>query len=130
MNASSYTLPREDGEYLDANYASRWNKVSEGNSKHGLVISGFPVPNGYQVRESDLMLLIPSGYPGIPLDMFYFRPGLTRSDGAPIVALVDETHFGQSWQRWSRHYQWEPGRDSIIGHIEHVVILLATEATQ
>ena len=122
-----YNLLPEDEEYLDGNYPSKWQKVSEGNGKFGLIIEGFPIPNGYTVEKSTLLLLIPSGYPGSVLDMFYFDPPLEKSAGSSINALAPETHFGQAWQRWSRHYQWQPGRDTIVTHIEYVKNELRSE---
>ncbi len=125
---NTYELPPEDIEYLDANYPSRWKKIAEGNGKYGLLIDDFPIPKGYTVEKSTLMVLIPSGYPGSMLDMFYFYPPLGKSDGSSIGALVSEAHFGQMWQRWSRHpYSWLPGVHSIVTHVEYVKNELITE---
>ncbi len=115
-----YELPLEDIQYLNEHYPSQWRKVTEGNSKYGLCIDDFPIPAGYTVENSTLMVLIPSGYPGSILDMFYFFPLLTKSNGSSINALCPEFHFGQTWQRWSRHYKWQPGFDSVVTHIEFV----------
>lgn len=115
-----YGLLPEDTEYLEGNYPSRWKKISEGNGKLGLLVEDFPVPNGYTVAKSTLMVLIPSGYPGAMLDMFSFDPPLGKSDGSAINGLASETHFGREWQRWSRHYNWQPGDDTLARHIEYV----------
>ena len=115
-----YDLLPEDEEYPDGNYPSKWQKISEGNGKFGLLIEDFPVPEGYTMGKSTLLVLVPSGYPGSALDMFYFDPSLDRSDGSVINALASETHFGQAWQRWSRHYKWQPESDSVVTHIEYV----------
>ena len=115
-----YELLPEDMEYLEGNYPSKWQKISEGNGKFGLLIEDFPIPNGYTMGKSTLLVLIPSGYPGSALDMFYFNPPLNRSDGSPTDALASEVHFGREWQRWSRHYQWQPGIDTVVTHIEYV----------
>ena len=122
-----YELPPEDTQYLDASYPSKWKKVAEGNGKYGLLIDDFPIPKGYAVEKSTLMVLIPSGYPGSMLDMFYFDPPLDKSNGSPIDRLASEIHFGQTWQRWSRHYSWQPGVDSIVSHIEFVENQLKAE---
>ena len=117
-----YELLPEDMEYLEGNYPSKWQKISEGNGKFGLLIEDFPLPDGYTMDKSTLLVLIPSGYPGSALDMFYFNPPLEKADGdrSAINALASETHFGQEWQRWSRHYPWQPGIDTVVTHIEYV----------
>ena len=116
----SVALPSEDSEYLAGNYGDRWSIISEGPGKYGLLIKDFPVPEGFNRGTSTLMILLPSGYPGSALDMFYFDPPLGRSDGVGIGALASESHFGRSWQRWSRHYGWEAGVDSLVSHVEYV----------
>ena len=118
--SEEYELPPEDVQYLNANYPGRWKKVTEGNGKFGLIIHDFPIPKGYIIHESILLVLIPSGYPGTMLDMFYFDPPLEKSDHSDIGTLVSERHFDKTWQRWSRHYEWNPGEDSIFSHIEYV----------
>ncbi len=115
-----YQLQTEDLEYLNSNYSSRWKKTTEGYGKHGLIIENYCVPTGYTVAHSNLMILIPIGYPGSALDMFYFSPRLEKEDGSGINALAQETHFGETWQRWSRHYKWNPDNDSLVKHIEFV----------
>lgn len=113
-------LPEDDSEYLEGNYAGRWAIITEGPGKNALLISEFRVPLGFDRETSTLMILLPSGYPGAGLDMFYFDPSLARADGGEIDALASEEHFGRSWQRWSRHYTWEPGVDSLTSHVEYV----------
>lgn len=129
-----YALPPEDEEYLKAfavEHGSSWERKAEGpnNSKWGLFIENFPIPPGYDRGRSTLMLLIPTGYPGAALDMFYFYPPLARSDDQSIDALADEAHFKTDWQRWSRHYEWTPGEDSIVSHVEYVLNELKNETS-
>ena len=103
-----YELLPEDVEYLNAHHLD-WTKVAEGEGKFGLLVRSFPVPHGFVQRETTLMVLVPSGYPGVPVDMFYFNPGLQKANGDAILGLEDEGHFDTTWQRWSRHYEWTPG---------------------
>lgn len=116
-----YLISPEESEYLDAHYRGKWQKLCEGGGKFGLLIQSFPIPPGYTCESSDLMILVPAGYPGVPLDMFYFKPELLKENGANIAAIVAEDHFGQRWQRWSRHYNWVPGEDDIATHVEYVL---------
>ena len=116
----SIALPAEDSEYLNGNYEGQWSIISEGSGKNALVIERYTVPTGFDPETSMLMVLLPSGYPGAALDMFFFDPPLARTDGGSIDNLATEVHFGRSWQRWSRHYVWEPGVDSLVRHVEYV----------
>lgn len=114
-----YPLPDDDMEFLRGNYNDAWEQVGEAD-KRGLVISNYRLPCGYAPDKAELMLLIPANYPGAGIDMFYFSPSVARTDGQSIGALSAEFHFGQQWQRWSRHYEWRPGEDSIATHIAYV----------
>ena len=119
MNDLFELLP-EDVEYLDANHRGRWRRLNEGSGKYGLLIEDFGIPPGFVQSAADLMILIPSGYPASPPDMFYFAPQLRKANGADPGALATEGHFGRNWQRWSRHYQWRPGDDDLAHYIEYV----------
>ena len=113
-----FPFPDEDKEYLKANFPN-WKLLSE-NSKKGIRIPDYQLPNGYVPNKSDLMVIIPSSYPTAKIDMFYFSADIKREDGKNIEALSKETHFGESWQRWSRHYDWRAGIDSIATHISYI----------
>lgn len=125
-----YALLPEDVEYLNAHHQSRWRKVTEGAGKFGLILCRYALPDGFAESETNLMLLVPSGYPGVPIDMFYLNPPIHRRDGAPINALADELHFDVTWQRWSRHYAWNPGEDNLVAHLEYVRHELESEAAR
>ena len=125
-----YELLPEDVEYLNAHHGSEWERVAEGPGKFGLIVRGFRVPGGYVESQTTLMLLVPSGYPGVPIDMFYLEPPIGKRNGGAIPALAYETHFGATWQRWSRHYDWVPGRDSIVSHLRYVNEELRAEAAR
>ena len=119
-------LPDEDTDFLNSEYNSQWEELSEINIQ-GVLIRDYPLPEGYTPKNSNLMLLVPDNYPGAMIDMFYFDPPVQREDGAEIGALVDECHFGQHWQRWSRHYDWRPGIDNMSTHITYVSNQLRSE---
>ena len=122
-------LPDEDLEFLKAEYPRRWKLVDEGE-KVGLVIRNYRLPSGYTPEKSDLLLLIPSDYPAGMIDMFYFHPEISREDGSSFAALNQARHFERIWQRWSRHYEWRPGVDSIITHVAYVGNQLRAELSK
>ena len=121
---TSFLLPDDDLEYLKAHFKYTYK---EENLKKGIIICHYKLPEGYEPDQSDLMLIIPDNYPVAKIDMFYFSPCISRKDGIAIEAINDENHFGQKWQRWSRHYDWRPGVDNIATHITYIYNQLKSE---
>lgn len=102
----------------------KWETVRNANTMW-LIVHGFPVPEGYNVRTVVAAVQIPGDYLMTGLDMVYFKPALYRADGIPIGATqCNETIRNESYQRWSRHRTaqnpWRPGLESIITHLELV----------
>jgi hypothetical protein len=50
--------------------------------------------------------------------MFYCHPPLALPSGAAIPQTQQiETVIGLPFQRWSRHRQWDPARDTLATHL-------------
>lgn len=113
-----FSLPEADEEFLDTNYRG-WQTIRDAATPW-LILTRFPILEGYNYREVQAAILIPSGYPNAPLDMVYFLPALSRTSGRPITGLASQPISGQLWQRWSRHYAWRPGTDDLVTHIERI----------
>ena len=124
---ADFLLQDEDLEYLNANFAGCWRKTTGESGKRGVIVEGYPLPEGYSPDRVELMVILPPDYPAGKIDMFYFDPPVARQDGIAIGALTTESYFGRNWQRWSRHYQWNPGADSLVSHIEYVRNQLESE---
>lgn len=96
-------------------------EVSQEGGMTCVLLPGWMLPQGYTESSSDLLLRLSPGYPDVPPDMWWFCPGLVRTDGQPIPATESqEQHLGRTWQRWSRHFdggQWLPGHDSLEGYL-------------
>ncbi len=124
-----FDLPEEDRDWL-ASLGLTYELVGAGNIL-GVIISGWPVPLGYDVERVDVHVRIEAGYPDTQIDMAYFDPPLTRLDGCVIGATCSEVFDGRSWQRWSRHRTpanpWRPGIDSLETHFALVDDWLARE---
>lgn len=121
----TFSLPETDEEFLDANYPG-WETILDGATPW-LILNDFPVPEGYDHRNVQAAIEIPSGHPNAPLNMVYFLPGISRTNGRQIPNLAPQTIQGQSWQRWSRHYPWRTGVDDLVTHIERIKSWLVDE---
>lgn len=109
----------EDENFLDE-YGHPWETIKEGHP--WVLIHDFPVPKGYNCETVTVAIRLETGYPNSQLDMAYFHPALSRTDGKPIgqtncVQSLD----GKQFQRWSRHRTaknpWVPGTDNLESHV-------------
>jgi hypothetical protein len=92
----------------------------EGSEVH-IVIKNFPLSAQYSPNKADMLIKIPPGYPDAPLDMFWTDPEIKLSNGqAPQATETRETHHERTWQRWSRHYAWRPGVDSLKNFLRSI----------
>ena len=113
-----FRLPEEDEAFLKT-VELRWETVLE-NSGRWLLIHDYSVPDGLTPTSVVAAIRIEGGYPPSKLDMVYFFPGLARSDGKAIPQLSVQSIDGKSFQRWSRHYGWREGVDSVATHFLRV----------
>ena len=80
---------------------------------------------------ADIAIEVPVSYPGAQLDMFYCHPPLALQSGAGIPQTQHlETITGLSFQRWSRHRQWDAARDTLATHLALVDESLRREVGQ
>jgi hypothetical protein len=109
------TLPPEDIAFLGERHPQ--HTISAEASMTCVVLKQYVLPAGLNVAQADLLLRLNAGYPDVAPDMWWFNPPVRRSDGGVIPATeVIESHLGQQWQRWSRHFlpgQWRSGIDCL-----------------
>jgi hypothetical protein len=114
-----FMLPKHDEEYLNGR-GLPWGTIREGGNQW-LIIHNWHVPHGYNIERVTIALLIPQQYNDTQIDMVYFHPPLTRTDGKAIAALSPQPIRGETFQRWSRHRTsanpWRPGIDDVATHL-------------
>lgn len=121
-----FDLPEEDVAFLDSE-GFKWETVIDGGH-HWVIISNFPVPNGYNTTSVSCAIQIMSGYPASGLDMAYFYPWLQRHDGVHIGQADQPMQIHSlSYQRWSRHYPWRADFHSLGTHITSIKSWLGRE---
>jgi hypothetical protein len=119
-------LPSKDREYLES-HGFVFEEIEAGGQK-GVVLREVVLPPGkYDVPKTDVLLLLPGGYPDAPPDMFYLYPWVRLAGVGRYPRAADQAvaFANLNWQRWSRHSdQWRAGRDGIwtmIKRFEHAV---------
>lgn len=76
-----------------------------------LIIPRLPLPEGWDLAETPLLLLIPAGYPTTPPDNFYVSNDLRLAGGAdPASAPREQSQLGKMWRMFSWHIDetWNP----------------------
>ncbi len=123
-------LPRRDEQYLRERGLA-YQEVTEGGCT-GVIFKDYLLPNDqYDVKSTDILILLPSGYPDVPPDMFYCMPWvkLATHNGYPVAADVPFTFNSRTWQRWSRHNnQWRRGKDGIWTMLKRIDCALLSAA--
>ncbi len=84
-----------------------------------VIFEKYPLPPGWNKRETKLLLITDISYPNSRMDMFWVDPDLRlNGDRIPQSGNVIETYLGQKWQRFSWHVQkWNPAIDSLITYL-------------
>jgi len=113
------SLPEEDSRFLNAK-GFDWRVEPNGSGGY-LILHDFPVnPDRFDRSCTDLLILIPQGYPLAGLDMFFADPWVKLHSGElPGQADVPQEYLGRKWQRFSRHLQqpWRPGLDGLASFL-------------
>lgn len=88
----------------------RYSDAQHGPNLDWLLIPHFPVPAGWNRLETELLVLIPPGYPTTPPDNFFVREGLRLADGSPPNNYSEgQSVLGGRWAQFSFHAKaWEP----------------------
>lgn len=114
-----FDLLPEDSEFLK-NYGLPWEAIN--SNGQWILLHDFTTPEGYNHTKVTVAIRLETGYPQSELDMAYFFPKLTRTDGKAIgQTQVNQNIDGKEFQRWSRHRTavnpWVPGEDNLGSHI-------------
>jgi Prokaryotic E2 family E len=88
----------------------------------GVVFPEFSLGDGFNVRSSDLLVLLQLTYPDSGTDMFWLQKGVSLANGqCPQSAESVEQYFGREWRRFSWHRRgWNPSVDNLQSHLEFV----------
>jgi hypothetical protein len=123
-------LPEFDKNYLTQK-EYLFDELVDSN-RNGLIIKDWILPWGkFNLTKSDLLIIIPPGYPEVKPDMWYFNPDIliAPNNKPPRQTQVKITFAGRSWQRWSRHFpanEWRSGIDAIHTYLKRIQLALET----
>jgi hypothetical protein len=122
-------LPEPDQNYL----SERWpgHSITTEDNQVVVVLPGFCLPEGFEPRTVEMLLMLPFGFPETPPDMFWVSPRVTLRGAPPQTAELTQQIIGRAWQRFSRHLPagaWRPG-DNLKSWVTMINTMLQREAT-
>jgi hypothetical protein len=88
-----------------------------------LLISNFPLPEGYSAGNVELLVKLPPGFPDAAPDMFWVSPDVRTKTGGIPQGTTYEPLLGKQWQRFSWHLRpgsWRPGISTLRDFIRCV----------
>jgi hypothetical protein len=109
-----FRLPADDEDYLDG-VCDHWETLVDGGGRW-LLLHFQQMRSGFSHDLVTIAFRIEGGYPPAKLDMVYVYPPLARADGRAIPTVSTQSIDGKEFQRWSRHYEWREGVDSVATH--------------
>ena len=109
----------------------KWETIIEGK-RRWLLIHNYPVPVGFTLTATNLVLDIPFSYPGAEIDSFYVYPPLKLKSGRSIPRThLRASLMGLEFHGWSRHRTsanpWDQTIDNVVTHIGLVEASLSKE---
>lgn len=123
-------LPMKCRRYLTERGIA-FQEIQDGGNQ-AVILQGISLPVGrFDVSSVSVLILLPSGYPDSPPDMFYVFPWIRLISRNSYPTAADQPLFfvGQKWQRWSRHNNiWRPGVDGIWTMLKRVKTALEAAA--
>jgi len=98
----------------------KYGELEHGENLDWVLFKHFPMPCGWNREATELVVIIPPGYPTTPPDNFHVRNGLRIiTDGTeklPSNYSENQSVLGGNWAQFSYHAQgWNPSPDLLEG---------------
>ncbi len=87
-----------------------------------IMFEQYPLPPGWNKKQTPLLLITDVSYPNSKLDMFWACSDLLLdSNKIPQAGDTIETYLNKSWRRFSWHVQkWNPAIDNVRSYLDTV----------
>jgi len=97
----------------------KYGAVEQGTDLDWLIIKAFTLPPGWARARTELLVIVPPGYPMTAPDNFYVETGLRLAAGSPPQNYSEPVMCqGRHWGLFSFHVEsgWVPSADLLAGH--------------
>ena len=98
----------------------KYGKIEHGPNLEWVLFREFRLKKGWNRDMTELLIIIPPGYPVTPPDNFYVPTGFRLESGAmPQSYSENQNHLERQWGVFSVHIQketWSPSADILSGN--------------
>ncbi len=98
----------------------KYGDLEVGTDLNWVLFKVFPVPLGWSRTTTELLVVIPQGYPFTPPDNFYVTMGLKLASGIPPGNYTEGVNLvNRQWGQFSFHperEQWKASPEILDGH--------------
>ena len=99
---------------------TEYGDLEIGSNLDWVIIKKWTLQTGWSKSETQVLVLIPPGYPVTPPDNFYTDNDLRLANGGqPSNSSVNVSQLGRFWLQFSYHVEpedWKPHADLLQGH--------------
>src|SRR5581483_5487930 len=97
--------------------------VDPGAGTGWVYLPAFPLPRGWNRRATELLVIVPAGYPHVPPDSFFLQRGLRDAAGRPLSHYFEEQqghnpYHDRGWAWFCYHLvtgAWRPAARPLQG---------------
>lgn len=97
----------------------KYGELEHGPNLEWIIFQDFKIPKGWNRDSTEILILIPPGYPVTPPDNFYVPIGFRLKSGTmPQSYSEGQHHLSRDWGVFSVHVQketWSPSSDILQG---------------
>lgn len=98
---------------------SKYGELEVGANHEYVLFKKYKLPDEWNREHTELLVIVPPGYPVTPPDNFYVPQGFRLKNGAqPGSYSEGQNHLGRQWGAFSVHIQtetWSPSSDLLDG---------------
>jgi hypothetical protein len=99
---------------------AKYGELEVGPNHDWFVVKRWKLVPGWNKAETQVLVLLPPGYPTTPADNFHTDADLRLANGSqPGSASSTYSHNGRQWSQFSYHVEsgdWKPHADPLLGH--------------
>jgi Prokaryotic E2 family E len=105
-----------EGEFLKQFYPGSRTGVDRGRGTGWFYIPDFSMPTGWNSRTSELLIVVPAGYPQVPPESFFLQQDLRDSQGRSVAHYYEQNmgqnpYHDRNWAWFCYHvksHSWRP----------------------